>query len=257
MTLAGKTILVTRPADSSAEFRTLLESRGASVVCFPAIEITDPESWESCDCAIWKLSEYDTVCFTSRNAVDKFIQRMRIIRPQALNTLATRSLYAVGKKTAETLEALGFAVEETPHVFTSGDFAGLFRGKEMHGRRVLFPKSTIARDEFPRKLRNLGAAVDEAIVYRTVAPASDRVEQIIAMLAEDKLDCVTFFSPSSVRNFIEWAGAEKLHHVLIAVIGPTTAAAVEEFGLPAPIVAQQHTAEGIADSLERYWNQKK
>ena len=89
--LSGKTILVTRSKNASAEIQGLLESHGAAVICLPTIEIGEPESWKECDASIWKLAEYDSVCFTSKNAVDKFIQRVRLIRPQALNTLATRN----------------------------------------------------------------------------------------------------------------------------------------------------------------------
>ncbi len=80
VTLSGKTILVTRSTDASSELRALLESHGASVICFPTIEIVPPDSWEACDAAIWKLAGYDSVCFTSKNAVIQFVERIRFLQ---------------------------------------------------------------------------------------------------------------------------------------------------------------------------------
>jgi uroporphyrinogen III methyltransferase/synthase len=254
LTLAGKTILVTRSKEASTEFRIALESRGASVFCLATIEIKDPDSWEACDNALWKLAEYDSVCFTSKNAVEKFIQRSRLLRPQALNTLGTRNIYAVGEKTKSTLEASGFSVQPVPRKHSAEELAHSFYGDTIKGRRFLFPKSNIARDVLPSELRTLGAAVDEVIVYKTVIPESENLEHIRVLLTESKITVVTFFSPSSVRNFVEMLGMEILENVKIAVIGSTTAEAVKETGLGVAIIAHPSTAEGLMESIEKHFS---
>ena len=232
----------------------MLESRGASVVCLPTIEIVDPDSWDECDAKIWKLAEYDSVCFTSKNTVEKFIQRIRLIRPQALNTLATRNLYAVGEKTKLTLETTGFSVQPIPQKHSAENLAQSFYGQNISGRRFLFPKSNIACDVIPKELRSLGAIVDEIVTYKTVIPGSENLEQIRAFLRDGKIDIITFFSPSSVRNFMEMIGVETTQRSLIAVIGSTTAEAAKEVGLEVTIVAKQQTAESLVQEIMEHFS---
>ena len=227
----------------------MLESRGASVVCLPTIEITAPDSWDECDASIWKLAEYDSICFTSKNTVEKFIQRIRLIRPQALNTLAARNLFAVGEKTKSTLEASGFTVQPIPKIHSADKLAHSFYGQNISGRRFLFPKSNIACDVLPNELRSLGAVVDEITIYKTVIPESENLEHIRLFLTDGKIDIVTFFSPSSVRNFMEMVGVDALRRMIIAVIGPTTAEAVKQVGLEVDIVAKQQTAESLVQEI--------
>ena len=253
MILSGKTILITRSKNASAEIQSLLESRAASIICLPTIEIIDPDSWNDCDAKIWKLAEYDSVCFTSKNAVDKFVKRIRLLRPQALNTLATRNLYAVGEKTKSTLEASGFSVQLIPQKHSAENLVQSFYGQNISGKHFLFPKSNIACDIMPKELRSLGAIVDEIITYKTVIPEPENLEYIRTLLTNGKIDIITFFNPSSVRNFVEMIGVDTLLHVLIAVIGATTAEAVKEVGLEVNIVAKQQTAESLVQGIVDYF----
>jgi uroporphyrinogen III methyltransferase/synthase len=251
--LEGRRILVTRSAEQSSEFRALLESRGASVLCFPTVEIADPDSWNSCDAAIWKIAEYSGVCFTSKNAVEKFLQRVRTVRPQALNTLGLRSIFAVGVKTRSALESAGLSVQALPSTASAEELARTLRTQELGGRRFLFPKSNIAGEILPRDLRSAGGIVDEVVVYKTVVPEPDNLEKVRSSLTDGKVDVVTFFSPSSARNFIEILGAEALNTSAVAVIGPTTAEAVKELGIEAAVIARLATAESLAQSIEEYF----
>jgi uroporphyrinogen III methyltransferase/synthase len=251
--LSGKTILITRSKNASVEIQGMLESRGASVICLPTIEIVDPDSWDECDATIWKLAEYDSLCFTSKNTVEKFVQRIRLIRPQALNTLATRNLYAVGEKTKSILETNGFSVQPIPQKHSAENLAHSFYGQSISGRHFLFPKSNIACDVLPKELRSLGAIVDEIVTYKTVIPETENLEQIRTFLIDGKIDIITFFSPSSVRNFVEMLGVEILQHVLVAVIGPTTSESAKEAGLEVNVVAKQQTAESLVQGIVEHY----
>jgi uroporphyrinogen III methyltransferase / synthase len=252
--LSGKTILVTRSKEASTEFCALLISRGAETICLPTIEITDPDSWQPCDDAIWKLAEFDSVCFTSKNAVEKIVQRIRLLRPQALNTLATRNIYAVGEKTKSALEAAGFEVQPIPSSHSAEELAQSFYGQDIAEKHFLFPKSNIARDILPKELRSLGAVVEEIEAYKTIVPESGNLEHIRSLLNNGTIKVVTFFSPSSVRNFLEMIGCEALQQVLVAAIGPTTAEAVKEAGLIASIIPDRPTSDAMVESLEQYFN---
>jgi uroporphyrinogen III methyltransferase / synthase len=253
MALSGKTILVTRSKDSSAELCSLLESRGAAVICFPTIEIKNPDSWDACDKAVWKLSEYSSVFFTSKNAVAKFVERIRTIRPQAVDTLATRNIFAVGEKTKRSLETCGLSVLATPKHASAEELAALVREHQIKNAKILFPKSNIAKDDLPQHLRSMGAEVDEIVVYQTVIPDPDNLKSIRQLLIGNKIDIAAFFSPSSILNFAEMIGTEFLAHTSIAAIGPTTAEAIEQLGLSVAILSQKATTEGLVETIENHY----
>jgi uroporphyrinogen III methyltransferase/synthase len=222
------------------------------VICFPTIEIKDPGSWDGCDKAIWKLAEYSSVCFTSKNAVIKFVERIRVIRPQAVDTLATRTIFAVGEKTKRSLESCGFSVLATPKHASAEELTTLLQEHQIKGAKILFPKSSIAREELPKHLRSMGAEVDEIVVYQTIIPEPDNLERIRQMFLENTIDVATFFSPSSILNFTEMIGSEVLAHTAIAAIGSTTAETAQQLGLTVAILAQQATAEGLVEAIENY-----
>lgn len=251
--LQNRTILITRSADSNSVLRLLLESRGASVVCFPTIEIKNPDSWDACDKSIWKLSEYSSVCFTSKNTVMKFVERIRSIRPQAVDTLATRNIFAVGEKTKRSLETSGFSVLATPKHPSAEELAELVQAHQIKDAKILFPKSNIARDALPQHLRAMGAEVEEIVVYQTVIPDPDNLEKIRQMLLENKIDAAVFFSPSSILNFSEMIGTEILAHTAIAAIGPTTAETAQQLGLSVAILSQKATTEGLVEAIENHY----
>jgi uroporphyrinogen-III synthase len=63
-----------------------------------------------------------------------------------------------------------------------------------------------------------------------------------------------------VRNLAARLHAEggllrQMDDICIACIGPVTAATAGELGLPATVVAQQQSVEGLVDALEGYWSQ--
>jgi uroporphyrinogen III methyltransferase / synthase len=253
LTLKGKTVLITRSKEANAELRSLLESRGARAICFPTIEITDPPTWDVCDRAIWKLAEYDGVCFTSKNAVAKFVERIRSIRPQAVDMLATRNIFAIGEKTKRSLESSGFSVLASPQHASAEELASLVQAHQIKGAKILFPKSNIAREHLPQQLRSMGAAVDEVIVYQTIVPEPENLERTRQLFFENKIDVAAFFSPSSILNFSEMVGVDIFPHTSIAVIGSTTAETVQQLGLAAVIRAEHATAESLVESIEKYF----
>ncbi len=230
----------------------MLESKNVSVICFPTIEIKNPESWDECDKAIWKLAEYSSVCFTSKNAAVKFVERIRSIRPQAVDTLATRNIFAIGEKTKMSLESSGFSVLATPKHASAEEFTSMLQVHQIKESKILFPKSNIAREELPKRLRSMGAEVDEIVVYQTIIPEPDNLERIRQMFSEKKIDVAAFFSPSSILNFTEMIGSEVLAHTAIAAIGPTTAETARQLGLKVAILAQHATAESLVEAIENY-----
>ena len=74
--LAGKRVVITRPASQSPELCERLIALGAVPVEFPVITIVSPEPGGTLDAAIARLSRFDWVIFTSVNGVKHFFARM-------------------------------------------------------------------------------------------------------------------------------------------------------------------------------------
>ena len=69
MTLAGRVIAVTRPAERAGALAAALEALGATVLACPAIEVAPPPSYDALDAALLRLAEYDWLALTSVAAV--------------------------------------------------------------------------------------------------------------------------------------------------------------------------------------------
>lgn len=254
--LEGKTIVVTRAADSNASLVQLLEQKGARVIAFPTIEIVAPDAWDECDHAIINLKKYDGVFFTSKNAVEKFLERIAAINSEAKKILASRRIFAVGEKTEAALQEAGIPVALTPEIYSAEDLVSALSHEEIAGKHFLFPKSSIGKDILPNALRTLDAVVDEVAVYKTISPTQTDLDAIRNALAAQEVDVVTFFSPSSVRNFTQIMGTKCLDNTIVAVIGPSTAKAATDLSLSVGITAKQATAESLVETIEEYFGSR-
>ncbi|HTR81078.1 MAG TPA: uroporphyrinogen-III synthase [Bacteroidota bacterium] len=251
--LGGKTILVTRAAEQASEFVKLLEQLGASVVLFPTIHIIPPPSWEQCDKAIAKIEEYDSIILTSTNAAENFFSRLQLAGDGLSRLIAEKTVYAVGEKTKNAVERWNIPVAALPSVYDAKHLAISLSRTDVKGKRFLLPKGNLAGNVVTFALQEHGATVDEVIVYETVQPSDAEAEMIRGKLGNKEIDVVTFFSPSSISNFLAMIPEELLVDKIIAVIGQTTASAARNLSLPVHIVAEHATSAYLASSIVRYY----
>ena len=250
--LFGRGIVITRPEAQTEELSEPLRARGARVIHFPVIRIAPPESWEELDGAIDRLESYRWIIFTSANGVAFFFRRLRE-RGRDIRDLKGIRVATIGPATASAVETLGIRVDLVPEEFISEGVVKAFAGEDLRGRRVLLPRAEQARDVIPEGLAKMGADVDVATAYRTVR--SDRnAAELESFLAEDKVDVITFTSPSTVANFLEIMGPD-FHlpsKVRIACIGPVTETAARRAGLPVDILQERYTIPGLVEALTEY-----
>ena len=256
MTLRGRTILVTRERDRSAEMVREIESRGGTAAVVPMIVTGPPPSWEECDAAIGRLDAFALLVFTSVNAVEGFMGRALALGiPQG--TLSGARSAAVGSATARALSAYGAPVAVLPDTFSGASLASAIGGA-LRGQRVLLPRGTIARDEVAGALRGEGAVVETVTVYATSAPEGIAAGSFVRRVLSGEFDVLTFASPSAAGNFAALFGADELPLVpdraKIAVIGPSTADAVRALGMPADIIARESTGPGLIRSIEEFYS---
>lgn len=248
MALSGKTILTTRAATQAGELRAQLESLGARVIECPTIQIVPPVDWSPVDDAIRRLETYQWILVTSTNAVEQFMARVR-----DLGALCSIPIAVVGAATARKLAAWDLKPALVPDEFRA---EGLLRAlpKDLDGVRILFPRAESAREILPRELRRRGAIVDVVTVYRTIKDQSGAAG-IPETLASERIDCIVFTSPSTLRYFAEALdeeAASTLANISIAVIGPVTRKEAEALGLSVHIEPARATVPDLVHAIQRY-----
>jgi len=252
MTLSGKTVLITRTLHQADSFARLIRERGGSPVIFSTIEIHQPESWDKVDRAAEGLYMFDGLIFTSVNGVQAFFNRLKE-REAFTDDIRRKRVFVVGEKTRQAVESYGLTVTAMPEKFTAFDLLKTIDHEDLHGRAFLFPCGSLSPNILADNLKILGANVERTIVYQTTRPPQQDVASLRQMLFDDKIDVVTFTSPSTFRNFAVLFSQRELRelqdHVRIAVIGPVTAHAVNEAGLEVDITAEKSTMESLTDAI--------
>jgi uroporphyrinogen III methyltransferase/synthase len=246
--LRGKLIVVTRPRHQAGSLTAKLRELGAEVVEAPAIQIEPPEDWQPVDAALGRLDDYDWVVFTSVNAVEAFFGRLRAPLPARLHVAA------IGPATADALVGRGVTPEVVPERFVAEDvYRAVSARADLGGKKFLLPRADIARQALPRLLREAGAEVDVVVVYRTV-PARAEIARAAALVAEGKVDIVTFTSGSTVRSFFHEIDPKDLGgRPIAASIGPITSDALRELGVTPSIEALSFTTDGLVDAIVRHF----
>jgi uroporphyrinogen-III synthase len=252
MNLAGRTVVVTRPREQAAPLCAALAAHGAIPMVFPTIEVRAVDNLSTLDRALDALETYAWLVFTSVNGVRFFFERLDARRGGKLT--AGLRVAAVGPATARAIAQRGLTVDAVPDEHRGARIAAALG--ELAGRRVLLPRAEIGREEVVAELLAQGAAVDDVPVYHTV-PATPDPDGLAAL--RRGVDVVTFTSPSTVRNFLMLLGADArdlLRGAIIACIGPVTADAARELGLPVHVQPAGASAEGLVEALAAYQGER-
>lgn len=138
------------------------------------------------------------------------------------------------------------------------DAAATSRGRSpLQGKRVVITRAAEQAGEFSQRLRSLGGVPVEIPTIQIVAvddlaPFREALERLA------HYDWILFTSANGVQVFWEQAtvlGREALlrpegARVRVAAVGPATAQALVERGIPVDFVPARHTGEALAATLE-------
>jgi uroporphyrinogen III methyltransferase/synthase len=256
--LAGKTILVTRAAEQSSQFKDLLEQQGATVIDMPALAITPPSSWEGLDRAIANLTDFDWLILTSANGVEYFFNRLAALGKDT-RALAGIKIAVVGKKTAATLKQKNLQPDFIPPDFVADSLVEHFP-ETLRDRQILFPRvETGGREVLVKQLSDRGAKIVEVAAYQSSCPSEIESHAWFA-LQQRQVDIITFASSKTVRNFARLleqalkANPEEtlqslLANVTLASIGPQTSQTCQELFGRVDVEAKEYTLEGLTEAL--------
>jgi len=233
--LQGCTVVVTRAADRAGELVRALESRGATVLMRPSIEIHLRQPSKEDRAILEHIAEFDWILLTSANAVFAFDTLLDGAWPEKVR------LAAVGPATAELLRKHGQTAALVPRRATGAALAEALVAACETPQKVLLPVGDLAREIVRRYLADAGHEVTCLTVYENVAP--DRIEP----LGDVTQPYLLFMSPSAVRNFT--AATDIPADARLVSIGPTTTAAIEAAGHAVYREADPYTVEGLLEAM--------
>jgi uroporphyrinogen III methyltransferase/synthase len=249
--LESRRILVTRPRAQAASLVGLLESYGADVTAVPAIEIVPPEDWAPLDGAIRQLSRFRWIIFTSVNGVAAFRDRLGLAGLDA-RRLSGLHIAAIGPETAEAARQAGVEADLVPAEYRAEGLVDALGTRVARGDAVLLVRAAESRDVLPRALEARGVSVTVAPAYRTTL-APKGAGDVRALLELRRIDAVTFTSSSTVRGFVALVGpadvGRLLDGVIVAAIGPITAATAAEHGLRVSVMPHEYTVPALAEAI--------
>ena len=252
--LARKRVLVTRSRSQASTLVEALRAEGAVPVELPAIEIERRAEPSAVRTSVERLraGDYDWAVFTSANAVEVYLELLRGCGADA-RVFARSRLCAIGEATARALAARGLTAELTAAESNSEGVVAALGEHGLSGATVLLARAEGGREALPGGLRAAGATVDELTLYLS-APPADPPAAAMALVREGRIDAVTFTSSSTVRNLATLLGPslEGLRGAVVACIGPSTAEAAAEAGLPVDVVAEEHSVPGLVAALRVY-----
>jgi uroporphyrinogen III methyltransferase/synthase len=249
--LAGKRIVVTRTRKQAGALSDQLRSFGADVIELPTIRIEPPTDLRAFAELVQDAHAYDWIVFTSPNGVNAFFEMFYKLYDDA-RELGGARIAAIGPATAQRVRDFHLKVDLQPNEFVAEAVVQEFKKEGgLENLRILIARAEEARDLLPKELGALGAIVDVAFAYRTVAETDDRTEAKSRLVAEGA-DMITFTSSSTVENFLA-LGLSWPRGMMVASIGPITSQTARDHGLTIAVEAAQHDVPGLVKAICRYF----
>jgi uroporphyrinogen-III synthase len=238
--LHGVGVLVTRPEQQATPLCRLLESAGALALRLPVIDIRPAADPSGIGPEVGAIAAFDLVIFTSVNAV-RFGSAL-------LDERHDVTLAAIGPATARALADAGYRVAVAPGAGFDSESL-LLHPVLAHpaGRRILLIKGMHGRNLLETQLRERGALVVAADVYRRVpvSHGAAALEALEAEFAAGKIQIITATSVDIAAGLFAIATPvlrRNFDRVRWLVPGERVAAALRERGIAGSIL-QASTAE--------------
>lgn len=250
--LFGKRIVVTRTRQQIGVLSKKLALLGADVIEMPTIRIEPAQDQLAFGELVQDCHTYDWIVFTSPNGVDAFFTMFDKLYNDNRSIGGAR-IACIGPGTAEKIKARHLAVDLMPEKnFVAEGLVQAFKDHQnMENITVLWVRAEETREVLANELTGMGAIVDEAIGYRTVAETEDNLEALNRLKTEGA-DMITFTSASTVDHFMDLK-VPLPEGCKVASIGPVTSAAVKKHGLPLDVEAKENTIPGLVKAIEKFW----
>jgi uroporphyrinogen III methyltransferase/synthase len=243
-------ILVTRPAEQAGELCAALRGHGFDAISVPTVAIDRSSAAADLDSMLaGGLESADWLVITSANGAVALAERMAA-GGRALP--AGVRLAAVGPATKAALEDAGLRVDHVPNRYLTVAIAeGL---GDVAGRRVVLARADAATPDLRDALLRAGAEVTDVVAYRTIEGPAESRDALHGAIHRD-ISGLTFTSSSTVRGLMRLASPtdrQRARAVPAFCIGPVTAGTARRLGFDVEVVAEEHTADGLAGAIARH-----
>ncbi len=200
--LAGRHVVVTRPAGQATHLAEALVELGAHPVLFPVLAIADVDDPTPLLDAAIRLDQYDWAVFVSPNAVDKALAVVLAHRAWPAGVRVA----TVGHSSEQALARHGIRDVVAPQErFDSEALLALPPLQDMAGKRVIIFRGDGGRELFGETMQARGALVDYVTCYRRGKPDLDPAP-LVKLWSEGRLDALTITSSEGLRNLYEMVG---------------------------------------------------
>lgn len=252
-TLAGRRILVTRPAAQAGTLVAAIAENGGDALCFPLLAIGPADDRQPLEQAIESLNDYALAIFISPNAVDFSV-------PEILARCrwpATLRVAAIGQGTARALKVHGIGDVIVPaERFESEALLEMppLAADNVAGRRILILRGNGGRELLAETLTARGAQVDCVACYRRSPPPS--AEPLQSWLRTGRLDAATVSASEGLRHLPDLLAAEDLARFAdlpLFVPHPRIARAAAELGMQRVVTTAPADAGIIAGLCAYNW----
>lgn len=247
-------ILVTKDKNSAEKYFSRLASIGVEIIYFPTIQIISRNENDKLKSLLTDANSFDYIIFTSANAVEVFSEMLQKFN---INKV-TAKITAVGPITAESCVKFGFSVDEIPKTFSSKGLIEYFSSLNIDGKKILIPGSSLSKEDLKIGLSELGAEVVYVPIYDVQHRDNSDAKNDLELIGSKRTDIFVFTSPSSFKYFLKLANIENnssyFEGKIICAIGPTTEAAVKDFGLTVNIIPEMYSLAGVEEAIIKFYN---
>ena len=248
--LAGKGIVINRPAQQSESLAAQLQASGARTIVFPTIEIGPPADPQALEAVIDRLDQFDLAIFISPNAARAAMRAISARRAWP----ATLAAATIGRGGERELARNGLTKVIAPARFDSEGLLEMPALQAVAGKRVVIFRGDGGRELLAETLRARGALVDYAACYRRSVPDADAAP-LLAAWRRGEIDAVTVTSSEGLLNLLALIGEPGRVYLLktpLFVPHPRIEAVARERGLALVRLTAQGD-DGLLDGLTQWF----
>jgi uroporphyrinogen-III synthase len=247
--LAGRGIVVTRPAQQAAPLAEMIRAAGGRPILFPVLEILDTADLAPLIDVIGRLDRFDLAIFISPNAVLRAMNQIAALGAWPAGLLAA----AIGKGSVKALKRFGIdAVIAPARNFDSEGLLALPELQQVAGWRVVIFRGDGGRELLGDTLTARGASVEYIECYRRARPCTDAAPLLRAW-ARGEVHAVVVTSSEGLRNLFEMVGKlgqSWLRRTPLLAPHPRIVAAARELGC-VNVIETAAGDEGVMDALQQ------
>ncbi len=202
--LAGRHVVVTRPAQQARTLADAIAEAGGTPLLFPVLEILDLDDVQPLMRFAERLDEFDLAIFISANAVCKALHVVLAERTWP----ARLSVATVGMSSEKELQCRGFTRVIAPRGrFDSEALLELapLQSVAVAGKRIVIFRGDGGRELLGETLAARGAVIEYCACYRRGKPDLDPAP-LFEHWACDRLDAITVTSSEGLRNLVDMVG---------------------------------------------------